>query len=129
MEKNPIFAGSVSLISGNLLGSSVSRLVALMDARLDFGLSGQTKKFVDLSLKLAFHVGLLSLGTHFMSNAFPFLTEDPSAFTLYGLGLIMTSTSLADTLNQWNGMLRAPQEAGNLFATTNPNPKDESKPL
>jgi len=110
MTSNPVITGSLSLVSGNLLGSSVDTLMGMLKERssdLTAGLSlnESSKRILDDLISIVLHVGLIGLGTHFVSNAFPWLSEEPSAFTLWIVGMTMSSNNLRKNLRDFNRSL------------------------
>jgi len=102
MTTNPIITGSLSLVTGHILGSSVNKLMGLLNERANLTsalpLNESTKKITDDFISIIFHVGLLGFGTHFISNAFPWISEQPSAFTLWIMGITMSSQNLKRSL-------------------------------
>jgi hypothetical protein len=90
-------------VAGNLLGSSIDTLMGILRERanLTSGLpiNESTKRILDDVIGIIFHVGLLGFGTHFVSNAFPWMSEQPSSFTLWIMGITMTSNNLKRNLN------------------------------
>ena len=88
---NPVFHGSLSLIAGNLLGSTVDTLVRSLNERANLtsslDITESTKKILDNSISILFHVSFLGLGTHCISNSFPLITEVNASFTLLLMGI------------------------------------------
>ena len=113
--ENPVFTGSISLIAGNILGSSANKITELLGQRLNItatlSLSPTAKSLLDTSLSILLHAGLVGLGTHFVSKSFPWLTEDPAAFSLFILGLLMSSGNLSSSLNEFNRVLWLPTQS------------------
>ena len=109
MTSNPIITGSLYLIAGHLLGSSLNILLGLLNERANLTaqlpLNESTKKIADNVISIVLHVGLLGLGTHFVYNAFPWMSEQPSAFTLWIMGITMSSENLRTSLNELNHLL------------------------
>ena len=108
---NPVFGGVLALMAGNLLGSSVDGLIKVLEDRANLTsalpLNESTKKILDKTISILFQVSALSLGTYFVSSAFPWITSDPGAFTLWVLGIGMSSTTLKDNVLGLNNSLRS----------------------
>jgi len=106
---NPVFHGSLALLAGNLLGSSVDTLIKILKDRANLtetlDVKESTKKILDNSISILFHVGAIGLGTHFISTAFPWLTEETTAFTLWILGVTMSSDTLRQNIKDLNESL------------------------
>jgi hypothetical protein len=108
LTSNPVVQATLSLIAGNVLGSSVDTLVTTLDERLKLsGYIGESH-LVDSSLSLLMRVGILGLGTHFITNAFPWLAEDTTSFSLWIVGIVVTSGTLIKKLRDFNGALWLP---------------------
>jgi hypothetical protein len=109
MSSNPVIAGSLSLVAGNLLGASIDNLMTLLMERAnltkELPLTESTKRIADDIISIILHVGLLGLGTHFVSNAFPWMSEQPASFTLWIMGITMTSNNLKRSLRDLNNVL------------------------
>ena len=113
---NPVFGGVLSLLAGNLLGSSVDGLIKVLNDRANLTaalpINASAKRILDNSISILFQVSALSLGTYFVSNAFPWLTSEPAAFTLWVIGITMSSDTLRDSVRALNDSLR-PNFGGN----------------
>jgi len=109
MNSNPVVRGSLSLLAGNLLGTSVDTIIRILNDRTNLteglGLNTSTKKVLDNLISVILQVGGLGIGTHFVSNAFPWMTEDPGAFTLWIIGISMTSNTLRQNIKTLNETL------------------------
>ena len=106
MTTNPVVRGSLSLLAGNLLGSSVDTLIRMLKDRANITeglpLNSSTKAILDNLISIVLQVGALGLGTHFVSNAFPWMTEDPGSFTLWIIGISNTSNTLRQSIQSLN---------------------------
>ena len=75
ITNNPVFTGSLALVAGNLLGSSIDKLMGILKERAnltsDLPLNQSSKRILDDSISILLHVGALSLGTSFVFNGPP----------------------------------------------------------
>jgi hypothetical protein len=116
IEGNPAVSGSLALIAGNLLGSSVDKLTMVLAEKADItgsmSLSPSARAIVNSSIAILFEVGALGLGTQFVVNALPWIQSDPSAFTLWIAGIMISSDGLRHSLATLNEALWAPAIGG-----------------
>lgn len=107
---NPAFSGALALMAGNFLGSSIDSLVKVLNDRANLTaglpLNASTKRILDNSISILLQVTAVGLGTHFISNAFPWLTADPAAFTMWIIGVSMSSDTLRTSVRALNDSLR-----------------------
>jgi hypothetical protein len=110
----PMISGSFSLVAGDLMGTFIDHTMAVFEERTNIvsvlGFSSNGASMLRNGMSIFFQVGLISLGTHFVSNAFPWLTRDASAFTLYMMGLWSTSERLRKNLTSFNSVFTEPSE-------------------
>ena len=119
--ENPVVSGSLSLLAGNLLGWSIDNLMSALTIRANLTaqlpLNASTKRVLDNGISVLLHVGLLGLGSQLVTNAMPWITEDPAALTLWIVGLSMHLTTLKESVSSLNNVLTisrdpAPEVAG-----------------
>ncbi len=112
-----VFVNStLSLVAGNLLGGAANRLVTIMAQRFDLtsgiGFDARNKSLIDNVLQLVLHVGIIGVGAQIVTNGMPWLTEDTSSFSLWILGLLMTSGKLEKNLVAVNDFFFLPLAGG-----------------
>lgn len=109
MSGTSLVNGTVSLISGDLLGAIVDRIIVAIGKRAriidKLNLGSESTSLLDALAGLVFQVGFLSVGTGLLANGLPFIQTDVSALTLYILGLWSSSTTLKDNLRILNSIL------------------------
>lgn len=106
---SPILYGSVSIVSGDLLGALVDRIIVMVGKRAriidKLNLGDEATSLLDSCSSLFFQVGLIGIGTELISGGLPWMTENPAAFSLYLLGLWSTSSHLKRNLRVINSIL------------------------
>jgi len=106
LPPNAFVTGLVGFLSGDLLGSAVNRFSKVLLERINlgtaFGTLGPSTGIIEKMIGTAFHVGLLSVGAELLTNALPWLTTEPSAYSMFILGLVMTNESLRANINFLN---------------------------
>lgn len=116
IEGNPAFSGSLALVAGTLLGSSVDKLTLVLSKKADItsqmSLSPSARAIVNSSLAILFEVGAIGLGTQFVVNALPWIQTDPSAFTLWIIGVMISTDGLRHSLSTLNEVLWDPMIGG-----------------
>lgn len=95
-----IVSTSIALVSGNFLGAITDRVAASVSEHL----AGKFVKssLIDSLAGIFLHVGLISVGTNVITSALPYISEDPSAFSMYLLGLWSSSPQLKRNLRVLN---------------------------
>jgi hypothetical protein len=101
---------ALALVIGDLVGAICDRLITTVDKRVklldNFKLvDGAAGSLLDAALGVFLHLGTLSVGTHFASNALPMLTADPAAFAMFIMGITATSPHLFDHLRTINSII------------------------
>ena len=106
MSLGPVVDGTVAVVSGDLVGTVVDRVVSLIGDRTRFietlRLGQSAATLLDSTIGILLQVGLLSAGTHLVTGALPWILEEPAAFSLYMVGLWSTSGHLKRNLKVLN---------------------------
>ena len=104
---NPLVAGTLAMITGDVLGSLVDHVGTMIDARVRTALGQVTtsSSLMDTTLALGIHSWLTILTTEFAASALPWLTEEPSSFVLFLMGVWATSPHLVQHLQEFNKVL------------------------
>eukprot|EP00727_Mastigamoeba_balamuthi_P000693 m51a1_g10620 hypothetical protein (692) ;mRNA; f:59447-62102 len=89
-------------ITARVTAEDIKKVATVIDERLRISDSLKNIPLLDDVLSLLLHVGILSVGTHFCSNAMPWLVQDPSSFCLFMMGLYSTSPHLRVHLGRIN---------------------------
>lgn len=104
---NPIPASILSFLAGHFLGTATDRLIKIAKMRADItsklGVSGSAKSSIDSIIHLALGVSVISLGTDFITNAMPWMTEATSSYALFLFGLFQNCNELNESArNIWD---------------------------
>jgi hypothetical protein len=112
---NPVVTGTLSLVAGNLLASSVGRFSQVIETHFDvaktISLSGSSRTILDNSISILFQAGLIGVGSTFIERAFPWLTTESASFALFVLGISMSSQHLQNCLIELNKALWVPVQS------------------
>lgn len=106
-----IIENGLSLIIGNFVGTISDRVVTVIDSRiklieaLKMDPTTGTGSLMDSVLGIFLHVGMLGIGTQFATSALPWITQDPSSFSLFMIGIIATSPHLTNHLRSLNSIV------------------------
>lgn len=108
MENSPnaFLSGIVGLLAGDLLGSAVNRFSKVLLEHINLGSmlssQGPSATLFEKAIGTAFHVGLLAVSSELVTNALPWLSTEPSAYSMFMLGLLMTNETLRENLDSIN---------------------------
>jgi hypothetical protein len=106
---NPLIQGAMAILAGNFIGTISDRIVTIIDARLrlveSLNLGSSTTSLLDSILGVFLHMGFITLGTRFASEAMPWLTEEPGALMVFSFGLQATSSHLFSHIQILNQLL------------------------
>ena len=111
LTPTPILAGTFAMLSGDLVGAFVDRLVGLVGERSSviesLGLGSPTTTLLEAGLGVFFQVGLITAGTSMVTAAMPWVASDPASFSLFMIGLWSTSNHLRHNLDKLNAIVLA----------------------
>jgi hypothetical protein len=107
---NPVLTGSFALLSGDLVGTLLDRVMRTFDERMKSvsvvsSLGNGLGNLVDTSLGIFLHVGIISLSSELLARSVPWMFSEPAGYTLYLLALSTTSPHLFEHLKKFNDIL------------------------
>ena len=115
MSLNPLLNGSFAVLTGDLMGTLVNKLMVTVDDRLKgvplLNQLGETSSLLESLLGIFLHVGVISLGCELLSRATPWMFEDPAGYSLFLLTLYATSPHLTDHIKTVNDVLLSPTKS------------------
>jgi hypothetical protein len=100
---NPFISGIIGILAGDLLGSAVNRFSKVLLEHINlggvFGHQGPSINIIDRAVGATFQVGLLSVGAELITSAIPWIASEPSAYSMFMLGLLMTNENLRTNMD------------------------------
>jgi hypothetical protein len=133
-----LLEGTIAVIAGNFVGAISDRVVTIIDARVrmleSLQLGERTGSLLDSILGVFLHMGLITLGTGIIVESMPWMVQNPSAFTLFGMAVASTSPHLDNHLKILNSILfdealyTAEAQRQKAFIVNGPKPTEETAP-
>lgn len=112
MNSNPIVTGSFAVITGDVMGLLVNRLMETVGDRMKLStvlttLGPDMGNALDAALNIFLHVGITSIGCEIVSRAMPWIFEEPAGYSLFLITFMINSPRLTENIQQFNKFLTA----------------------
>lgn len=112
-DTNPVLSGLIGVVAGDLLGAAVNRFVSVIAERATLSsmlgiVSQERATFLDNLFGVVLHVGILAFGAEMMVRSLPWLTTEPGSYSLFMLGVSVTSDGLRQKLDIFNRFFSFP---------------------
>jgi len=119
-QNNPVLAGAVGLFAGDLLGAAVNRFVTVVAERATLSsvlgiVNKERAGFLDNLFATVLHIGALAFGVEMLVQALPWLSLEPSSYSLFVMGVLLTSEGLRQNLDKFNRFFSFPSVPSSLI--------------
>ena len=109
---HPIIESGFGLMVGNMFGVVTNKIMTTLDTKVRELVPGNNQ-FLEDSLTLLLHAGVLALGVKLGANSLPWLVESTPGYTLFLVGLLSGSNGLVQRVQRFNTHMGCGDGQGN----------------